>query len=153
MLKPQLPGGGLSGVGQENACFEPCRSWCRRWCSCKHAFTQSRSCSWYSVITLSLCSCQGQECRMHAGPHSSCHLFRSNSPVLTSRKTCCWCGKIYSVTSTGRHSRTEGCHYHFDRALSHKGEYLVVLFHLFDKPSQCQISREKGGIFSSMCIC
>ncbi|OWK01219.1 hypothetical protein Celaphus_00018231, partial [Cervus elaphus hippelaphus] len=36
------------------------------------------------------------------------------------KKTCCRCGKIYGVTSTGRHSRTEGCHYHFDRVLSHK---------------------------------
>ncbi|XP_059745338.1 uncharacterized protein [Bos taurus] len=37
-----------------------------------------------------------------------------------SRKTCCRCGKIYGVTSTGRHSRTEECHYHFGRVLSHK---------------------------------
>ncbi|KAF4025309.1 hypothetical protein G4228_017391 [Cervus hanglu yarkandensis] len=44
----------------------------------------------------------------------------NNSPVLASQKTCCRCGKIYGVTSTGRHSRTEGCHYHFGRVLSHK---------------------------------
>ncbi|MXQ89803.1 hypothetical protein E5288_WYG020526 [Bos mutus] len=42
---------------------------------------------------------------------------RVNDP---SRKTCCRCGKIYGVTSTGRHSRTEECHYHFGRVLSHK---------------------------------
>ncbi|XP_042099438.1 putative exonuclease GOR [Ovis aries] len=42
---------------------------------------------------------------------------RVNDP---SRKTCCRCGKVYGVTSTGRHSRTEECHYHFGRVLSHK---------------------------------
>ncbi|XP_065764498.1 putative exonuclease GOR [Muntiacus reevesi] len=41
-------------------------------------------------------------------------------PVPASRKTCCRCGKTYGVTSTGRYSRTEGCHYHFDQVLSHK---------------------------------
>ncbi|XP_043746621.1 putative exonuclease GOR [Cervus elaphus] len=41
-------------------------------------------------------------------------------PVPASQKTCCRCGKIYGVTSTGRHSRTEGCHYHFGRVVSHK---------------------------------
>ncbi|XP_055435671.1 uncharacterized protein LOC129650915 [Bubalus kerabau] len=81
---------------------------------------------WYFVITLSLCSCQDQECRgeaLHSGPRFSCHLFRNNSPVLASRKTCCRCGKIYGVTSPGRHSRTEECHYHFGRVLSHKVLY------------------------------
>ncbi|XDB52970.1 hypothetical protein ABFV05_006586, partial [Capra hircus] len=42
---------------------------------------------------------------------------RVNDP---SRKTCCRCGKVCGVTSTGRHSRAEECHYHFGRVLSHK---------------------------------
>ncbi|KAJ8793431.1 hypothetical protein J1605_003710 [Eschrichtius robustus] len=33
---------------------------------------------------------------------------------------CCRCGKIYGVTSAGKHSRVEECHYHFGQVLSHK---------------------------------
>ena len=142
-----------SRVSQEEACFEPRHSWCSRWLACEHCFTQPCPFSWYLVITLSLFSSQDQECRgkaLHPGPRFSSHLFRNNSPALASRKTCCRCGKVYGVTSTGRHSRTEECHYHFGRVLSHKGEYLVVLFHLFDKPSWCQISRKVG--YSVQCV-
>uniref|UniRef100_A0A8P0N4V8 Exonuclease domain-containing protein n=1 Tax=Canis lupus familiaris TaxID=9615 RepID=A0A8P0N4V8_CANLF len=38
----------------------------------------------------------------------------------TSRKICCRCGKIYGVTSTGKHCRVEECNYHFGPVLSHK---------------------------------
>ncbi|CAD7687705.1 unnamed protein product [Nyctereutes procyonoides] len=38
----------------------------------------------------------------------------------TSRKICCRCGKIYGVTSTGKHSRVEECNYHFGPVLSRK---------------------------------
>ncbi|XP_045418077.1 RNA exonuclease 1 homolog [Lemur catta] len=43
-------------------------------------------------------------------------------PLLNdaSKKICCRCGKIYGVTSSGKHSRVEECNYHFGRVLSHK---------------------------------
>ncbi|XP_053462096.1 uncharacterized protein LOC128596528 [Nycticebus coucang] len=37
-----------------------------------------------------------------------------------SKKICCRCGKIYGVTSSGKHSRREECNYHFGGVLSHK---------------------------------
>ncbi|XP_058421907.1 RNA exonuclease 1 homolog [Diceros bicornis minor] len=70
-----------------------------------------------------------------------------------SKKICLRCGKIYDVTSGGRHGSGEECNYHFGGVLSQKGKYLVVLFHLFDTPVP-QLFREKWSKeFSSIYIC
>uniref|UniRef100_A0A7M4FBZ5 Exonuclease domain-containing protein n=1 Tax=Crocodylus porosus TaxID=8502 RepID=A0A7M4FBZ5_CROPO len=36
------------------------------------------------------------------------------------KRTCCRCGKIYAVTSSGKHIRKEECNYHFGRVQRHK---------------------------------
>ncbi|XP_025902855.1 RNA exonuclease 1 homolog [Nothoprocta perdicaria] len=36
------------------------------------------------------------------------------------RRVCCRCGKVYTVTSSGRHTRKEECNYHFGRVLEQK---------------------------------
>uniref|UniRef100_H0XTK9 Exonuclease domain-containing protein n=1 Tax=Otolemur garnettii TaxID=30611 RepID=H0XTK9_OTOGA len=56
-----------------------------------------------------------------------------------SKKICCRCGKIYGVTSSGKHSRIEECNYHFGRVLSHK-----VLSGLESRYSCC------GGVLGSL---
>ncbi|XP_028567485.2 RNA exonuclease 1 homolog isoform X1 [Podarcis muralis] len=38
----------------------------------------------------------------------------------SSRRICCRCGEIYTVTSSGRHVRKEECSYHSGRVLRHK---------------------------------
>nr|XP_012619840.1 RNA exonuclease 1 homolog isoform X2 [Microcebus murinus] len=61
-------------------------------------------------------------------------------PLLNdaSKKICCRCGKIYGVTSSGKHSRVEECNYHFGQVLSHK-----VLGGLESRYSCC------GGVLGS----
>ncbi|XP_060093169.1 RNA exonuclease 1 homolog [Heteronotia binoei] len=39
---------------------------------------------------------------------------------VSSRRICCRCGKIYSVSSSGKHVRIEECNYHSGRILKHK---------------------------------
>ncbi|KAM8792614.1 uncharacterized protein ACNFOS_013842 [Eudromia elegans] len=36
------------------------------------------------------------------------------------RRVCCRCGKVYTVTSSGKHARKEECNYHFGRVLEQK---------------------------------
>ena len=87
--------------------------------------------------------------------HFSFHIFMNNFTsyfVLASRKICCRCGKIYGVTSTGKHCRVEECNYHFGPVLSHKGKCLVVVFHWVT--GQCPSCWGKSGMkYSLHCMC
>uniref|UniRef100_A0A8C8E4C4 Exonuclease domain-containing protein n=1 Tax=Otus sunia TaxID=257818 RepID=A0A8C8E4C4_9STRI len=49
---------------------------------------------------------------------------KNGSAILNAfKRVCCRCGEVYTVTSSGEHTRKEECNYHSGRVLEEKGRY------------------------------